>query len=233
MQSSDFGTGLPRPVEVAVSFMGLVILAPLILLAGAAIVLTSGGPVFFQQRRIGQLGRVFVLYKLRTMQEGSSGSKVTANGDSRITRVGRILRQTKIDEIPELWNVITGDMSLVGPRPEIPDYVDLTMPEWQQVLRVRPGITDPVTLRLRNEERLLAGVAGDREDFYLRTLQPFKLAGYLDYLNQRTWWSDILIIFQTFLCVLFPGRARVGGMNNELTQQGVNNFEPKVNHNVS
>ena len=124
-------------------------------------------------------------------------------------------------------------MSLVGPRPEIPDYVDLTMPEWQQVLRVRPGITDPVTLRLRNEERLLAGVAGDREDFYLRTLQPFKLAGYLDYLNQRTWWSDILIIFQTFLCVLFPRRARVGGMNNELTQQGVNNFEPKVNHNVS
>lgn len=233
MQSSDFGSGLPRPVEVAVSLMGLVILAPLLLLAAAAIVLTSGSPVFFRQRRIGQRGRVFVLYKLRTMQEGSSGAKITATGDTRITRVGRILRQTKIDEIPELWNVVIGDMSLVGPRPEIPSYVDLTMSEWQQVLLVRPGITDPVTLRLRNEERLLAGVAGDREHFYLRTLQPFKLAGYLEYLNQRTWRSDIRIILRTFLCVLFPRTAPLGGMNSDLTLPVVNNFQPKVNHNVS
>jgi lipopolysaccharide/colanic/teichoic acid biosynthesis glycosyltransferase len=227
MQSSDFGTGLPRPVEFAASLAGLVILSPLIFIAMAATVLTSGGPVFFQQRRIGRLGQVFVLHKLRTMQEGSSGPNVTATGDSRITWVGRILRQTKIDEIPELWNVLRGDMSLVGPRPEVPCYVDLTIPEWQQVLLVRPGMTDPVTLRLRNEEKLMAGVKGDREDFYLRTLQPFKLAGYLVYLKQRTWWSDILIIFRTLICVLFPQRVPESGMNNELTQQGVTTFEQR------
>jgi lipopolysaccharide/colanic/teichoic acid biosynthesis glycosyltransferase len=224
MQSSDFGTGLPRSVEFAVSLAALVILSPVILISLAAILLSSGGSVFFRQRRIGRLGRVFVLYKLRTMREGVSGPNVTATGDSRITRVGRILRQTKIDEIPELWNVLRGDMSLVGPRPEVPGYVDLNRPEWQQVLLVKPGMTDPVTLRLRNEEKLMAGVKGDREDFYLRTLQPLKLAGYLVYLKQRTWRSDLLIIFRTLICVLFPPRVPESGMGNELTQQDVTTF---------
>ncbi len=222
-EAADFGTGLPRPFEIAVSVVGLIILAPLILIAMVAIWLTSDGPVFFRQERMGRQGRVFVLYKLRTMQSGPSGSSgpsVTANGDPRITPVGRILRQTKIDEIPELWNVVTGDMSLVGPRPEVPSYVNLKTPEWQQVLRVRPGITDPVTLRLRNEGTLLASVVGDPEDFYLKTLQPLKLAGYLEYLNQRTWWSDMMIIFQTLLCVLFPSWAPVNGMK-ELNQHVV------------
>lgn len=211
MKSVNFGKGLPRAFEVAASLTGLVILAPLILIAGAAILLTSGGPVLFRQRRIGRQGQAFVLYKFRTMRDGSAGLKITVLGDTRVTLVGRILRKTKIDEIPELWNVVTGDMSLVGPRPEIPSYVDLTLPEWQQVLLVRPGITDPVTLRLRNEENLLADVKGDREDFYLNTLQPLKLAGYLEYLSRRTWWSDIQTIFQTFLCVLLPHRAPMGG----------------------
>lgn len=217
MESITFGPGLPRPLEVVASALGLIILAPLLLVAMAVIRLTSGSPVFFRQKRIGQQGRVFMLYKLRTMQEGASGSNFTAQGDSRITAIGRILRRTKVDEIPELWNVVTGDMSLVGPRPEVPAYVDVSVPEWQRVLSVRPGLTDPVTLRLRNEETLLARVTEDPEGFYLNTLQPFKLAGYLEYLHRRTWWSDIRIIFETLLCVLFPRRAPVASVNNELT----------------
>jgi len=221
MKSVDFGNGLPRAFEIAASLTGLVILAPLILIAGAAILLTSGAPVLFRQRRIGRQGQAFVLYKFRTMRDGLAGPNITVLGDPRVTLVGRILRKTKIDEIPELWNVVTGDMSLVGPRPEIPSYVDLKLPEWQQVLLVRPGITDPVTLRLRNEEDLLADVNGDREGFYLSTLQPLKLAGYLEYLSRRTWWSDILTIFQTFLFVLLPHRAPMGG-SNRFTQNTVN-----------
>jgi len=216
MKSFTPGPGLPRPLEVVVSALGLMVLAPLLLVAMTLIRLMSGSPVLFRQKRIGRQGRVFVLYKLRTMQGGASGSNFTAQGDPRITAIGRILRRTKVDEIPELWNVVRGDMSLVGPRPEVPAYVDVTAPEWQRVLSVRPGLTDPVTLRLRNEEALLARVADDPEGFYLNTLQPFKLAGYLEYLNRRTRWSDIRIVFQTFLCVLFPHRAPVASVNNEL-----------------
>jgi lipopolysaccharide/colanic/teichoic acid biosynthesis glycosyltransferase len=216
MESVGYRTGLPRSFEIAVSVAGLIVLAPLILIASAAIAVTSGRPVFFRQKRIGQQGRVFVLNKLRTMKSGPAQLNVTAGGDPRITPVGRILRQTKIDEIPELWNVLTGDMSLVGPRPEVPAYVDFKLLAWQKVLRARPGITDPVTLRLRNEEKLLARVIGDPEKFYLEKLQPLKLAGYLEYLDKRTWRSDLATIFRTLECVLFPSRAPVNGANNQL-----------------
>ena len=199
--------GLPRLAEAAASGLGLIVTAPLMLISAAAVAVSSPGPVLFRQRRVGRGGRPFTLYKFRTMYVGREGAQVTAGGDARVTRVGRWLRRTKLDELPELWNVLRGDMSLVGPRPEVPKYVDLANPSWRHVLMARPGVTDPVTLRLRNEEELLAGVEGDRESFYLTTLQPFKLRGYAEYLRRRSWRSDLKILWETGLAVLIPGRA--------------------------
>src|SRR5262249_48435445 len=121
--------------------------------------------------------------------------------------VGKILRKTKLDELPELWNVLRGDMSLIGPRPEVPRYVDLEDPVWRLVLEARPGITDPMTLRLRNEEALLVEVEGDHELFYLETLLPFKLDGYLNYLQARSWRSDLKVLWQTIVGVVFPNKT--------------------------
>ena len=167
---------------------------------------TSGGPVLFRQKRVGRHGRAFTLFKLRTMRVHTTGSQITAGGDIRVTRVGKLLRKTKIDELPELWNVLTGDMSLVGARPEVPQYVDLQNSEWCQVLKFRPGITDPVTIGLRNEESLLATV-NDPDEFYLKVLQPYKLKGYVQYLNNRTWWKDVIVLFRTTVAVALPGKA--------------------------
>src|SRR6266545_6648202 len=176
--TASIKSGLPRQAEAAI-----------------VIAVTSRGPVIFRQKRMGRKGRPFTMYKLRTMRVANSGPQVTAGDDVRITPVGKFLRKTKMDELPELWNVLKGDMSLVGPRPEVPRYVDLTNSKWQRVLKVRPGITDPLTLRLRNEEELLAKVKGDRERFYLATLQPFKLRGYLEYLQRRSWQNDMRILW--------------------------------------
>jgi lipopolysaccharide/colanic/teichoic acid biosynthesis glycosyltransferase len=200
-------SGIPRPIEVIIALAGLIVSAPLIALSAVAILLASPGPVFFRQDRVGRKGRVFVLYKLRTMRLAGVGPQVTASDDARVTAVGRLLRKTKLDELPEFWNIFKGDMSLIGPRPEVPRYVDLENPMWRLVLEARPGITDPMTLRLRNEETLLAQVTGDREQFYLETLLPFKLKGYLNYLQARNWWSDLEVLGRTIIAVVFPNKA--------------------------
>lgn len=140
------------------------------------------------------------------MKMQNTGPQITAGGDTRVTRIGKLLRKTKLDELPELWNVLLGDMSLVGARPEVPHYVDLHNPDWRQVLRSRPGITDPVTMRLRNEESLLATVK-DPERFYVEVLQPYKLKGYVEYLSTRTWWDDLEVIFKTVVAVVLPCKA--------------------------
>jgi lipopolysaccharide/colanic/teichoic acid biosynthesis glycosyltransferase len=137
----------------------------------------------------------------------NSGPQVTAGDDARVTPVGKFLRKTKLDELPELWNVLKGDMSLIGPRPEVPRYVDPNDPMWRLVLETRPGITDPMTLRLRNEEALLVEVKGDRERFYLEALLPFKLEGNLSYLQARSCWSDLKVLCQTIFAVAFPNKA--------------------------
>jgi lipopolysaccharide/colanic/teichoic acid biosynthesis glycosyltransferase len=199
--------GLPRFCDVLVAFLGLSFSSPVLVLAGLAIRLSSKGPIIFRQQRVGLNGRPFQLYKFRTMRVSSEGPQVTARDDKRITSVGTILRKLKIDELPELWNVLKGEMALVGPRPEVERYVDRKNPDWQRVLQTRPGITDPVTLRLRNEEILLAGVATDREQFYLEVLQPFKLRGYVQYQQQRTWQSDLRVLFDTALAILLPNRV--------------------------
>ncbi len=200
--------GLPRYSEASIAALLLLIASPATLLAALLIRVTSPGPIIFRQARVGQSGRAFTLYKLRTMSlSREEGLQVTAANDSRVTWIGRILRKTKIDELPELWNVLKGDLSLVGPRPEVPRYVNLADPQWNRVLQARPGITDPVTLKLRNEEVLLAQVKGDREEYYLKVLQPYKLRGYVDYLNKRSSWSDIKVLLQTSIAILFPHTA--------------------------
>jgi len=206
ISASLIRTGLARWLEVMISAFGMTLSAPLLVLSSVAIALNSPGPVIFRQQRVGRYGQLFVLYKLRTMRTLSDGAQVTASGDERVTRIGRILRRTKVDELPELWNVLKGDMSLVGPRPEVPQYVDRKDERWELILKSRPGITDPVTLSLRDEEALLADVSDDREYFYVKTLQPLKLEGYIDYLHHRSWWSDIQVLYRTLVVIVWPSK---------------------------
>lgn len=194
--------GIPRWADAGIAMVGLIVLWPIIAVSALAIAVTSGLPIFFRQKRVGRAGQDFTLIKLRTMATSANGLEITRKGDQRVTRVGRVLRQTKIDELPTLWNILRGEMSLVGPRPEVPRYVKLDDPAWQTILRVRPGLTDPVTLSLRNEEALLAGVSGDLESYYINELQPSKLKGYLDYLQSRTLRGDFRLLWQTFAEVL-------------------------------
>lgn len=189
--------GIPRWADAVAAFAGLTLTAPLIVLMAFAIAVSSGLPVFFRQRRVGRHGRTFDLYKLRTMRVSAEGPQITSRDDQRITRLGRFLRRTKLDELPTLWNVLRGDMALVGPRPEVPRYVRLDEPLWQAILQVRPGITDPVTLQLRNEEDLLVRANGDTEKYYLNELQPSKLKGYVAYLEKRNWRSDLTVLGRT------------------------------------
>jgi lipopolysaccharide/colanic/teichoic acid biosynthesis glycosyltransferase len=198
--------GIPRWIEASLSFLGLVALSPLIAGAMIAVRLSSPGPAFFVQQRVGRGGRLFPLYKLRSMRVDAAGPGVTGKEDPRITPAGRVLRKTKLDELPQLWNVVRGDMSLVGPRPEVPRYANAADPVWVRVLAVRPGITDPLAIRLRDEESLMPPGEVERERFYLEVLQPMKLAGYLAYLDRRTPWSDVGVIFATLGAVIRPGR---------------------------
>src|SRR5215510_1309593 len=192
VRTTSIKSGLPRQAEAVIALAGLVMVAPLIALAAIAIAVTSRGPVIFRQKRMGRKGRPFTMYKLRTMRVANSGPLVTAGDDARVTPIGKFLRKTKLDELPELWNILKGDMSLIGPRPEVPRYID---------------IADPMTLRLRNEEALLVDVEGDRERFYLETLLPFKLEGYLTYLQARSWRSDLKVLWQTVIAVAFPNKT--------------------------
>jgi lipopolysaccharide/colanic/teichoic acid biosynthesis glycosyltransferase len=211
--------GLPRSFEVVVSLVGLVLMSPVIIVSGAMVALTSRGGVMFRQQRVGRHGEMFVLYKLRTMSLANRGPMITSKGDPRITRVGRFLRHTKLDELPTLWNVIKGDMALVGPRPEVSRYVKLEDSMWQEVLRVKPGITDPVTLQLRSEEELLAEVKGDRELYYVSELLPLKLKGYAAYLKGRSWRTDIVVLVRTVGAVLKMRPA---------SHQGIGLSEPRA-----
>ncbi len=191
-------TGLSRALEVVIAAAGLVAVLPLLVVASAAVAAETPGSPLFAQERVGRAGRRFRLWKLRTMRRGR-GLELTAAGDERITRVGRFLRRWKVDELPQLWNVLVGHMSFVGPRPEVPAFVDPENELWRRVLSVRPGITDPVSLRLRDEEALLAACGGDREIYYRSVLQPFKLRGYDAYLRRRSAWSDLRVILETLL----------------------------------
>lgn len=199
--------GLPRWVDLLLAACGLVVTAPLLAACAAAVAATSRGPILYRQERIGRDGRSFTFLKLRTMARGAGGPGVTLGSDPRVTTVGRFLRRSKLDELPSLWNVVRGELALVGPRPEVPRFVDLGHPEWHEVLRVRPGLTDPVTLSLRNEEQLIAASRLGPEPFYRRHLLPYKLAGYRRYLATRSWRSDLAVLLHSVLAVARPASS--------------------------
>ncbi len=191
-----------RLLDLVASLLGLIMLGPLLLLVALLVKVGSAGPAFYRAVRVGQGGQPFELLKFRSMMDGADqrGPGITWAGDNRVTRLGRLLRRTKIDELPQLWNVLKGEMSLVGPRPEDPRYVALYTAEERQVLAVRPGITSPATLRYYHEEELLKGE--DWERVYMEQVMPHKLRMELEYMERRTLWTDVGVIARTFLVLL-------------------------------
>jgi lipopolysaccharide/colanic/teichoic acid biosynthesis glycosyltransferase len=194
---------MKRLFDIAASGLGLLALSPLLLIVAIWIKLDSPGPVFFRQVRVGRHNKDFRIFKFRSMRVGSDkGSQITVGGhDSRITRSGYFIRKTKIDELPQLINVFIGDMSLVGPRPEVRKYVDMWTPEQLHVLDVRPGITDPASIRYRNENELLEN-ADDPEKYYVEVIMQDKIKLYLEYVEKHSFWYDIKLIFQTFYTIV-------------------------------
>jgi len=191
-----------RFFDATCSAAALLFLAPVLAGIALVIMLDDGPPVFFTQIRVGRNGQPFRIWKFRTMRSDSHGSVITAAGDDRITRAGVRLRKHKLDEIPQLFNVFKGDMSLVGPRPEVPEHVHFEAAEWQTVLQVRPGITDLATLLYRDEE-LILGASRDPDTFYRESVLPAKLLLNIAYLISRSFWLDLKLIFLTIRSSFF------------------------------
>jgi len=179
------------------ALFGLIFLCPVLLAVGALIrIRMPGGPVVFKQKRVGQHGRLFTMYKFRSMTIGHSGNSVSVKGESRITPLGAKLRKYKLDELPELWNVLIGDMSFVGPRPDVPGYADKLEGENRRVLLLKPGITGTASLKYRNEEELLAQQE-DPQKYNDEVLFPDKVRINIEYLDHWSFWNDIKIIIYT------------------------------------
>lgn len=188
-----------RVFDVCAAGVGLVALAPLGVVIGVCIWLDSRGPILYRGTRMGRGGKLFGIFKFRTMVEDAAarGAGITTRGDPRVTRVGRFLRRTKLDELPQLWNVLRGEMSIVGPRPEDPRYFKYYSAAQRAVLEVAPGITSVASLAFRDEEERLAGA--DWEATYVADVLPRKLNLELAYLKRRTFWSDLGVVVRTVL----------------------------------
>ncbi len=187
-----------RAVDFFSALLGLVLLAPVLLVLMLLIRLESSGAPIYRQRRVGLNGREFYLYKLRSMvtEADRSGGLLTVGADTRITRLGRILRAAKLDELPQLWNVVRGEMSLVGPRPEVATYVNLYTDDQRQVLAVRPGVTDPASFFFFDESAILGRVE-DPQRYYIERLMPEKIRINLEYARQASLLTDLAMIFAT------------------------------------
>lgn len=194
-----------RAFNFTCSLVGLVLISPLLAVVAIAVKADSVGPVFYRQRRVGRGGVTFDILKFRSMRADAErhGGQLTVGADPRVTKVGRFIRAWKLDELPQLINVVKGEMDLVGPRPEVPKYVALYDEEQRQVLSVRPGITDPASVEFRNESELMADHP-DPEKLYVEELMPRKLAINLAYLRNRTLASDIGVIMSTLMAVVRP-----------------------------
>jgi len=183
----------------AMALIGLLVLWPILLVVAILIkVKMPGGPVIFEQKRVGRNGKLFTMYKFRSMTVGHGGSSVSVAGESRITPLGAKLRHYKLDELPELWNVLIGDMSFVGPRPDVPGYADQLKGADRDVLKLRPGITGPASLKYRDEEDLLAGKE-DPQKYNDEVIFPDKVRINLYYLHHYSFFKDIEMIFCTVL----------------------------------
>jgi lipopolysaccharide/colanic/teichoic acid biosynthesis glycosyltransferase len=193
-----------RLLDLAFATLSLIGLLPLVMLCALLARIQSPGPIIYRAKRVGRGGRIFEMYKFRTMVANaeSLGTGLTIYGDSRITKLGRFLRWTKWDEIPQFLNVIKGDMSIIGPRPEAPEYVEFYTKNQKQVLQVRPGITGPAQIANRDEEEKLKDHA-DPEQYYITQLMPRKLEIDLNYIEKQGVASDLLWLVKTFLVIVF------------------------------
>ena len=194
---------MKRLFDVIASGFGLIVLSPLFLVLAIWIKCDSKGPVFYRQLRVGRGNKDFRIFKFRSMRVGADkGSLVTIGGhDPRVTRSGYFIRKFKFDELPQLINVLVGDMSLVGPRPEVRHYVNYWTPEQMHVLDVRPGITDPASIKFRNENELMEK-ADDPEKYYIGVIMQEKIKLYLEYVNNNSFFYDLGLIFKTFKVIV-------------------------------
>jgi len=192
---------MKRLMDLILAVILLLISLPCWVVIGPALLLFSPGPPLFIHPRVGRYGRPFGLIKFRTMvKSGPDGSCITVQGDRRITGIGRILRFLKLDELPQLVNIVKGDMTFVGPRPEVQEFVALYTPLQREILNFRPGLVDPATLKFRHEERLLAGF-DDPQQGYREIILPEKIRLSLEYQRRRTVWSDLLILLRTLISI--------------------------------
>jgi len=187
---------IKRVFDIIVSFIGLTILLPFLLLTALLIIIFMPGPVFFLQKRTGRYGKLFTIYKFRSMVIDHKGSHISVKGEKRITALGSVLRKYKIDELPELFNVLKGDMSLVGPRPDVPGYADKLVGEERKILELRPGITGPASLKYLNEEEILAEVK-DPQKHNDEVLWPDKVRINLEYYYKHSFFGDLRMLFHT------------------------------------
>jgi lipopolysaccharide/colanic/teichoic acid biosynthesis glycosyltransferase len=192
---------LKRGFDMVLSGVALLLLWPLLLVVAVVVRLDSPGPSLFRQIRVGKSFQLFQLLKFRSMTRGNSGPQITCGLDGRITRAGTFLRAFKLDELPQLWNVLCGDMSFVGPRPEVPSFVDRFRADYEEILSVRPGITDPASIRYRSEAEMLGG-RRDPINYYTDVILPKKIEISKGYVRTATLGKDVFLIFQT-LGVLF------------------------------
>jgi lipopolysaccharide/colanic/teichoic acid biosynthesis glycosyltransferase len=192
---------MKRSFDILVSLVGLSLLAIPFAVIGPAIKLSSRGPVFFRQQRIGRGGKPFWLYKFRTMYVAEGGSLLTVKGDPRITPVGRLLRRLKLDELPQLWNVLIGEMSVIGPRPEVERYVAHYTPEQRRLLEQTPGLASLSQLVYPHEADMLQNCPNP-EEIYVQELMPKKIAVDLQYEARRTFWSDLQLLSEMVLLIL-------------------------------
>lgn len=197
---NTFNKVVKRIFDLICSTLGIIVLSPVLIVIAIKIKFGSDGPIFFKQIRVGENNKEFEILKFRTMVVDAEklGRQITVGNDSRITKIGEFLRKYKLDELPQLINVFKGDMSLVGPRPEVPRYVKLYNEEQRKVLEVKPGITDLASIRYRDENELL-GKAENPDEFYINTIMPDKLALNLEYIDKNNVFIDIYIILKTII----------------------------------
>lgn len=213
-----YETGIgKRLFDLLLSLTGFLFLLPFLLLISCAIKLEDGGSIFYRGVRVGLDGRLFRIFKFRTMVENAEklGGSSTADDDPRITRIGKFLRKHKLDEFPQLLNVLTGQMSLVGPRPEVQHYVDMFTEEERQILKVQPGITDWASLWNPDEGAILAG-SPDPEKMYMEKIRPKKVRLQLEYVHKRSLLTDLTILYQTLLTIIArrqPGEPEIPSQN--------------------
>lgn len=194
---------IKRFLDFVLALLGIIFLLPIFIVIAILIKKEDGGSVLFKQVRVGQNGKPFKIYKFRTMVENAEklGSQVTKGDDPRITKIGKFLRKYKLDELPQLLNVLKGDMSLVGPRPEVPKYVEAYKEDYSEILKVKPGITDYATLEYVNEEEVLKGVQ-DVEKVYLEKVLPEKIKYYKRYINDISFLTDLKLIIKTLIKII-------------------------------